>query len=349
MATTVTQNLPPQFVTDIGTDLSKQLLAQSAVPVVAPGIDPTTGKRTGITQLAGEDAEQFAARQKAAQQFSIREQSLSGLAPTIAKQDDLQTRAQTLATEGLGSFQPFLDTAQEQFSAAGKTVGNLGLGALTADQLATKDAQGNVVRPDLVEGSYMSPYQSQVIDASLKAFDEQAKKREIQLADQAIAAGAFGGTREGVQRAEQQRMSDDARAALVVQLNQQGFGQAQAARQQDIANQFNLAQAQAGLGQQQQGLASLVPGLQRADVAQLGSLGAINQAQTQAEADAQREAARQAAMLPQEQLQQYGAQVTGLMGGYPGSTQSTFTPNPTPLQSALGIGTTLAGLYLGKK
>ena len=58
-----------------------------------------------------------------------------------------------------------------------------------------------------------------------------------------------------------------------------------------------------------------------------------------------REAARQAAFLPQEQLQQYGAQVTGLMGGYPGSTQQTFVPNPTPLQTALGVGTTLAGIY----
>jgi hypothetical protein len=196
---------------------------------------------------------------------------------------------------------------------------------------------------------YMSPYQSQVIDASLAEFDRNKAIQEKQISDQAIASGAFGGGREGVQRAEFQTGAARERAALQAGLLQQGFGQAQAARQQDIANQFNLAQAQAGLGQQQQGLASLVPGLQRADVAQLGSLGAINQAQEQAELDASREAARQAAFLPQEQLQQYGAQVTGLMGGYPGSTQSTFTPNPTPLQSALGIGTTLAGLYLGRK
>jgi len=78
-------------------------------------------------------------------------------------------------------------------------------------------------------------------------------------------------------------------------------------------------------------------------------LGAINQAQAQAEADASREAARQAAFLPQQQLDRYAGQVTGLMGGYPGSTQQSFVPNPTPLQSALGIGTTLAGLYLGRK
>ena len=77
-------------------------------------------------------------------------------------------------------------------------------------------------------------------------------------------------------------------------------------------------------------------------------MGAINQAQEQARLDADREAARQAAFLPQQQLDRYAAQVTGLMGGYPGATQQSFVPNPTPLQTALGIGTTLAGLYLGR-
>ena len=133
----------------------------------------------------------------------------------------------------------------------------------------------------------------------------------------------------------------------------QGFNQAQQARQQDIQNRFGLASAQSGLAAQQQGLGSFQAGLgaqQQAmigrDVAQLGTLGAINQAQEQARLDAEREAARQAAFLPQQQLDRYAAQVTGLMGGYPGGTQQSFVPNPTPLQTALGIGTTLAGLYL---
>ena len=57
------------------------------------------------------------------------------------------------------------------------------------------------------------------------------------------------------------------------------------------------------------------------------------------------EAARQATFLPQEQLDRFAAQVTGIMGGYPAQFQSTNVPNPTPLQTALGIGTTLAGVY----
>ena len=74
-------------------------------------------------------------------------------------------------------------------------------------------------------------------------------------------------------------------------------------------------------------------------------MGALNQAKAQAEADATREAARQAAFLPQEQLDRYAGQVTGIMGGYPAQFQTTNIPNPTPLQTALGVGTTLAGVY----
>ena len=122
------------------------------------------------------------------------------------------------------------------------------------------------------------------------------------------------------------------------------FQQAQGARQQDIAKRFVLGQAQF-----QTGLASLVPGLQRADVGQLGALGAIDRSLDQAQRDAQRQAAQQAAFLPQQQLDRFAGQVTGLMGGYPGGTRQEFIPQPTPLQSALGIATTLGGLYLGSR
>ena len=89
--------------------------------------------------------------------------------------------------------------------------------------------------------------------------------------------------------------------------------------------------------------------MQGTDISRLGQLGALNQAQQQANLDAQREATRQAAFQPQEQLDRYAAQVTGIMGGYPGQVQTTNVPNPTPLQTALGVGTTLAGIYGGLK
>jgi hypothetical protein len=104
MAITETRQLPPKFIEDLGVDLGKQIVAQSGVPVVAPGA-------AGITQLAGESAADFAARQKAGQQFDIRQQSLAGLAPTVAGQDRLQQQAQQVAEAGIGSFQPFLQQA----------------------------------------------------------------------------------------------------------------------------------------------------------------------------------------------------------------------------------------------
>jgi len=74
-------------------------------------------------------------------------------------------------------------------------------------------------------------------------------------------------------------------------------------------------------------------------------VGATQQAQAQAQLDAQREAARAAAFEPYERLGFYGSGVTGLMGGYPAQYQFSSIPNPTPLQTALGTGATLAGIY----
>ena len=74
-------------------------------------------------------------------------------------------------------------------------------------------------------------------------------------------------------------------------------------------------------------------------------MGAADQAQAQAGLDATRETARMKAYEPYERLGYLGTGLTGLLGGYPGQYQSTVTPNPTPLQTALGIGVTGAGIY----
>ena len=181
---------------------------------------------------------------------------------------------------------------------------------------------------------FMSPYQSQVMETSLAEFDRNSQMQQQRISDSAVASGAFGGGREGVAQAEYMRGSDMNRAQLQAGLLQSGFQNAQAGAQQNFQNQ--------------QGLAQLLPGLQGTDISRLGSLGALNQAQTQAGFDATREANRAAAFQPQEQLQNYGNLVTGIMGGMQGQgTQTTNIPNPTPLQTALGAGTTLAGIYSG--
>ena len=346
MAVQTTRTLPAQFVEDLGKDLATQVVAQSGVPVVSTGI-------AGISQQPGEDAAAFKARQDAAQAFTTRQQSLSGLAPQVAGQDALQTQAQTLAQQGVGSFQPFLNQAQTQATLASglgtQALGQLGTAASTFGGVGT----GATAFQQGVQ-DFMSPYQSQVIDATLSEFDRNKAIQEQSIRDQQTALGALGSGRAGVQLAEFGTGAARERALLQAGLLQQGFSQAQQARQQDIANRFGLAQATQGLGAFQSGLAgqqaalgTQAAGIAGTNISRLGSLGALNQAQSQAVLDAQREAARQATFLPQEQLDRFAGQVTGIMGGYPAQFQSTNVPNPTPLQTALGIGTTLAGIYGG--
>ena len=325
MATTTQVSRPAPFVEKLGTNLAENVLAQQGTPIVTGGLG-------SISQLAGEDAGLFAARQKAAQAFDVRKQSLAGLAPQVAGQDALQTQAQNLATQGVGSFAPFLQQAQTAGTAAGTALGGVGLGA-TAFQQGVQD--------------FMSPYQSQVIDATLSEFDRNTQIQQQGIRDQQAALGALGSGRAGVQLAEYGTGAARERALLQAGLLQKGFGQAAGARQQDIANRGAFASQQQGLGQFQTALGQTQQGATGVDISRLGQLGALNQAQTQAGFDATREATRQAAFQPQEQLDRYASQVTGIMGGYPGQTVSTNVPNPTPLQTALGVGTTLAGIYGG--
>ena len=269
----------------------------------------------------------------------------SKFAPTVAAQDALQSQAATLAGTGVGSFQPFITAAQQQATTAGQTLGDVGttLGGIAGLTGAPTAAQTQ---------AYTSPFQQQVIDTTLAEFDRQRAIDEQNIRDQAAAMGSLGAGRTGVQLSEYQSQSGRDRSALEAQLRQQGFQQAQAARQQDIANRFGLGQAQAGLSQGQlglgafqTGLAGQVPQLQRADISTLGQVGAAQQAQRQAELDATRQGARTAAYEPLERLGFFGQGVTGLMGGYPAQYQFSQTPPASPLQTALGLGTGLAGIF----
>ena len=240
-----------------------------------------------------------------------------------------QQQAISSALSGVGAFQPFLDKAQQAATDATTTLSGVQLGAPTTQQVT----------------DFMSPFQSQVIDATLAEFDRNKAIQEQQIRDQQTALGVLGAGRAGVQLAEFGTGAARERALLNAQLLQQGFGQAMAARQQDIANRGALAAQQQGLGAFQAGLGTQTAGIAGTNIGRLGQLGALNQAQEQARLDATREAARQATFLPQEQLDRFAGQVTGIMGGYPAQFQSTIAPNPTPLQTALGVGTTLAGIY----
>ena len=231
------------------------------------------------------------------------------VAPTSA----ITQEAQALRG-GLGSFAPFLATAATQASQAGQFTGP------TAYQ------------------QFMSPYQQDVIDTTLREFDVQAAKGIPSIAAQAVGRGVLGGGREGVVRSEYQQASDRNRAALQAQLLQSGFGQAQQAAQQAFANQQALAQ-------QQQQLATQAPALFGQQISALGALGTQQQAQEQALRSADQQLAFAQQQQPLNLAQQYGQGVMGLISGYPAQFQTQSTPTPSPLQTALGAGATLAGVY----
>jgi hypothetical protein len=182
---------------------------------------------------------------------------------------------------------------------------------------------------------FMSPYQQQVIDTTLTEFDKQRQQMLAQQQSQAVAGGAFGGAREGVQRAEFGAQSLQDRAALQAQLLQQGFGQAQQAAQTAF--------------QQQQGLASLQPTLAGQEAQQLATLGGQASAYQQAVLDAQATAAREAAFEPYTRYGLVGQQLTGLVGGFPTQVQ-TYQQQPqpaSPFQQFLGAGIGLGSLAKG--
>ena len=235
--------------------------------------------------------------------LTSQEMDTSQWAPTIAGQDTLQTQAASLAGtqgKGVGAFEQYL-TAAAPYSG-----------------------------PDAYK-QFMSPYQQQVIDATMTAFDKQAAMQRRGISDQAKQAGAFGGSRHAIAGSEYDAASDMNRAQLQAGLLQQGYGQAQ----QGAAQAFG----------QQTGLAGMVPGLYQQDIATLGQVGATQQAQAQAVGDAGRETKRMAAFEPYERLGFLGQGLTGIMGGYGNQYQFQSVPNPTPLQTALGTGATLAGIY----
>ena len=318
MAVTESRQLQPDYIEALGKTYAADLTRQAGIPSITQA----------TAQMPGETASQFAQRQAQAQQFDITQQSMGALRPEVAAQDPYQAAAYAQATDpttGLGAYQPYMQAAGTAATAAGALTGTGAGAAGTAGTIA----------------SYMSPYQQDVIDTTMTEFGEQEKRRENERAAAAVGVpGAYGGGREGVQKAVYETESDRQRAGLHAQMLEQGWQQGQQARQQDFRQQQALATQQSGLGTQALG------NVQR-QIAGLGTLGAAQQAQSQAELDASRQFAGMAVNEPQQRLGMLGQGVTGLMGGTQGigTTLGQAPPTTSPLGTALGLGSTVAGIY----
>ena len=250
----------------------------------------------------------------------------------VAPMDAMQTSAIDMAKAGVGSYQPYLDAAKLNLGAAGTA--QAGLGAITGP---------TAYQP------FMSPYQQDVIDTSLAAFDKQAAQQQQLLRDQALGTpGAFGGGREGVQQAEYQTGSDMNRAALQAGLLQQGFGQAQTAAQQAFQNQQAIGAGQLGLGSAQMGLSNFERAGMGADIGAYGQLGALQQGQAQALLTADQQMKQAQAYEPYGRLGQYGQGITGLAGGVAGmqyQQPQAAGPWQSALANAIGIGGLFGKIY----
>jgi len=248
----------------------------------------------------------------------------------VAGQDQAQKDAYKMATEGVGSYQTYLDAAKDAASKAATTIGGLGAftGPMTGQQLT----------------DYMSPYQSSVIDETLRQYDLSRQGGMQSIKDAAVSSGGFGGGREGAMLGQYMGDSLANKAGITSNLLQQGYMDAQNRRAQDFAAQQQIANMQTGMGTTQMNLSNFARQNMGADIQALGSVGAMQQAHEQAKLNAQQQQLQAQAYEPYGRLGQYASGITGLAGGMAGPQYQDPGPS-NPWQSALGTMTGLGGLY----
>ena len=259
------------------------------------------------------------------------------LSPKVAGQSAFQQRAaQGLADQsGLGSIQR---------DASGQVIGFTGgTGVASYQPFLTEGAGFNQAAANLADPSqdyqaFMSPYQQQIIDTTMADYDRQAQISQQGISQNALTAGAFGGSRQGVAEAEYQSNSDRNRAALLAGLYGQGYDQAQGYRQQAMGNQL-------GLGSLQQGLASFVPGMEQQNLASLDAIGQQDQLLEQSKLNAMAQANQSAYQLPLDRITDVANIYGTVSGAMPGSPTQKFAPNPllTGIGGFANMYTTLGG------
>jgi hypothetical protein len=268
------------------------------------------------------------------QQQQIPGQQIAGFNPT-------QTGAMNLASQGIGAYQPYLDAAQAAQTAALGTAG-AGTQALSSMQFDPSQVQ-----------QYMNPYQQNVTQDALKEMDRQGAMAQNQLAGQAVGAGAFGGSRFGIQQAEQARNLQDIKSRRIFEdmsrNYQQAVGAMQAAntqRTQQAQGFANLGNVASGIGQRTGALGQAQQGAQAGDVQQLMGIGGMQQQLQQQGLNTGYQNQLNSMMEPYRRLS-FGQQMLQGLAPMGGTTQQTVAPMPTTnpyVQAAGTMGTLYSGL-----
>ncbi|CAB4167262.1 hypothetical protein UFOVP1292_3 [uncultured Caudovirales phage] len=225
-----------------------------------------------------------------------------------------QTQAQTGIAGLVGSGQPYFDKAEALTQQAGQ--------APTAEAMQ----------------SYMSPYMQNVVDIQKREALRQGDVAAQAQAAGAVNVGAYGGSRDAIVQAEQQRN-------LATQLGDiQAKGSAAAyadAQQQYAAQQKNALAA----GQQYGQLATAVPGQAMKEFGALESVGAAKQQQEQQALNLAKQQFIQEQTFPEANLQQYSSIIRGYnLPPNTYQTAQTTTPAPSYMQQIAGLGMAGAGI-----
>lgn len=251
---------------------------------------------------------------------------ISAIAPRVAGIDPFIQIAQQRAALGAG-------LGEIQRGAEGEITGFTGgTGISSYEPYIEAISQQGLLEPTGYQ-QYMSPYQQSVIDQATQALQRQAQIAANQRAAQATQAGAYGGARFGVQEAEAQSGLGRNIADITAQLQAQNYAQAVQRQQQQLGNLT--------------GLASFVPQLEQAQVQQLGTLGAGQQAYQQSILDAMTQANQLENIYGLGRLGTGANIFASLAGGIP--AQPMAPPQPNPALSGIGGFANMFSLLTPKK
>ena len=200
----------------------------------AAGISPYVNMMGAGYQNIGQGTQTLGGAQQAAQKAGTTAQNISPFAQVAGRgYGDIASGTQRLQ-QGAGAMEkagqtaqgiaPFAQVAGQGYQNIGQGTQAIGLGG----QMAAGAAQR--FDPTQTQG-FMNPYQQQVIDEAIRQIDRQGQIAQQGLSAQAVRSGAFGGTREGVQRAELGRNLADMKNQAIVGGLQSGYQNAQQAAQ----------------------------------------------------------------------------------------------------------------------
>ena len=303
--------------------------------------------------------------------------------PDVMQFTPNQLEAIRMAKEGIGAYEPMMKEAETSFDESGNAYAS-GIGAL-AGTTGGFDLSGYA--GDVAEGQtglrgttqmfgdnvdkYMNPYEDAAVQQALQDLQLAGQERATQIGGAAAGAGAFGGSRMGIENAMlnrdilmqqgrtagQMRQSgyENARKAFEDQMSREGRAATGVVNMgSDLANkgmsafenQMNrgqqasqifgtLGQGIAGLGAKEAALGDMAQKSAQSDVNALYNVGSLEQQQQQREYDVQRQGQMEQAYEP---YKRFGF-MSDMFRGVPSTSstlQQTNVASPSPMNSVMG-------------